>query len=64
MLVLSPSSAPPSVSIVSASDERPHPVNPFRQWAYYLKAPCLLTKYRLWVIEKGMMVTSRGNLKE
>jgi hypothetical protein len=22
----------------SASDRRPHPVNPFRQWTYYLKA--------------------------
>jgi hypothetical protein len=23
----------------SASDRRPHLVNPFRQWTYYLKAP-------------------------
>jgi hypothetical protein len=23
----------------SASNRRPHPVNPFRQWTYYPKAP-------------------------
>jgi hypothetical protein len=23
----------------SASDRHPHPVNPFRQWTYYPKAP-------------------------
>jgi hypothetical protein len=23
----------------STSDRRPHPVNPFEQWTYYLRAP-------------------------
>jgi hypothetical protein len=57
-----------SVSIISTSDERPHPVNPFRQWTYYPKAlrPWQLTKYGLQVIKMGIMVTSRckGNLTD
>jgi hypothetical protein len=55
--VPSPSSPPPSVLVVSASDECPHLVDPFRQWTYY-------PKYVLQVIKMGMMVMSRGNLKE
>jgi hypothetical protein len=55
-----------SVSIISTSNEHPHLVDLFRQWTYYPKAPhpWRLTKYGLQVIEMGMMVTNRGNLKE
>jgi hypothetical protein len=45
---------PPSVSIVSASDRRPHPVNPFGTRTYYPKGPrpWWLTQDTLQMIEE------------
>jgi hypothetical protein len=55
-----------SIAVVSTSDHRPHLVHPFGTRTYHPKAlrPCWLTEDVRQAIERRMMGTSKGNLKE